>query len=176
MFSLFPLCNLNLGSHKDDWTVVQMFVKYLAIMGSSIMEVFERSYVSLATLTLGMIVFPLFVESTLSGRYRFLIGSLHGMIHFLNAVSVLVIMEMIIEVALENGLIGQKSAFDTFLIHFPTLVSLFQHLDANYSHGFILKILKMVFSVVDITGFHVALRQTMCNAKIKQYGIYILLV
>ena len=82
--------------------------------------------------------------------------------------NVIILMEMIIEAALENELIGNKSPFDTFQKHFKKTHDVLQHVDNHYTFGLITGTLKMLFTVVDITGFHVSLRKSMCTSKYKK--------
>ncbi|ETO31334.1 hypothetical protein RFI_05786, partial [Reticulomyxa filosa] len=168
VFSAFPLCDLNIDSTKENWTVYDGVKKYLAVLGHTILEIVERSYVSVTALFIGWLLSVALVDRTLQFRHRFVIGTAHALLHFLNAVSVLVVMEMTIEAALENKLIGNKTAFDTFAAHFPSIVSVLKSLDEQYTCGWILYLLSGIFSVVDITGFHVSLRKTICDAKVKQ--------
>lgn len=166
--SLFPLCNLQINSHLEEIKWSTLLSKYCQIFVQVTFEVFERSYISITVLIMAIIGMYVWTEAHLSIRTRCTITIVHVVTHYVASMTVIILMEMIIEAALENELIGKKSAFDTFQTHFKLTQDVLQHIDNHYTFGVITYILKMLFTVVDITGFHVSLRKSMCSSKYKQ--------
>ena len=180
VFSLFPLCNLNLQSvdysnnnninndnNRNELTLMDMFYKFCRIFWIATFEIFENSYVSI---TFGFVsfwvVFAL-VDGYVGTKWRFVITTFHWVSHYIAAVSIVVIMEMIIEAALENKLIGVDSTFDTFITHFPKTYQLLEMIDPT-NNGYLIGFFRSLFNFIDITGFHVSLRKQMCETKVKQ--------
>ena len=170
VFSLFPLCNLNLGSDKPEWNINSMFYKFINIFLLATFEIFENSYISITAFFLGFGICFFVIDGYIGFKKRFFSGLMHFVCHYIASVSIVVMMEMVIEAALENKLIGVSSTFDTFIVYFPKTFNFLQMIDENslFFNGYLLSFLRGLFNVIDITGFHVSLRKTMCETKYKQ--------
>lgn len=166
--SLFPLCNLELNSHLEELTMSRLVIQFKDIFIECTVEIFERSYISMGMFCIGSLGMFLWTESHLNVQLRTLISMVHLIAHYIGALTVIILMEMIIEAAVENELIGIKNPFETFRSHFPGTHQVIEHLDGHYTFGVITKFLKMLFTVVDVTGFHVSLRKTICTAKAQR--------
>ena len=166
--SLFPLCNLGLNSHLEELTPSRLAIQFKDIFLECTEEIFERSYISLGMVLFSSLGMYIWTEAHWSFNVRAAIAFVHLCAHYIGSLTVIILMEMIIEAAVENELVGTKSPFDTFRTHFHGTHQVLEHIDGHYTFGVITKFLKMLFTVVDITGFHVSLRNTICTAKAHQ--------
>eukprot|EP01083_Nonionella_stella_P090355 252429_1 len=169
--SLFPLCKLDINSHVEELTFSKLVFKFQQIFMMGTFEIFEHSYISITVVCLGLVGMYLWTESHLSFKFRIFIAITHMIAHYAASMTVIILMEMIIEASFENELIGIKKPYETFQTHFQKTHEVLQHVDHHYTFGCITSVLQVLFTVIDIAGFHVSLRQVICESEYKQYHL-----
>eukprot|EP01084_Bolivina_argentea_P265311 449670_1 len=171
--SLFPMCNLGIDSHIKELTWRNLFLKFIEIFINATFEIFERSYISITVFILGFFGMYFWTEPRLNVKFRIFIAFIHLIAHYIGSLTVIILMEMIIETAIENELIGKKLPYDIFETHFSKTHNFLLDVDNKLFYNFnsnigIIPILKILFTVIDITSFHVSLRGIICSNKYKQ--------
>ena len=164
IFSCFPLCSL----HDVDLTAAKGCFAMLAQLAWDVTkEIAEESYVSLAVLLFAFVGSYLSTNQHMGGvARRLLVALLHWCAHYLAALSTFIFAESLVVAITELHLDFAGSTWDTFKTYFVASYARIEWFDAHIcgDYGIFIKCAEVIVNAVDVCGFHVSLRNEMCNA------------
>jgi hypothetical protein len=100
---------------------------------------------------------------------RVLVGTVHTLFHSIAACSILIFMDSIMELAIENKVIGEDNLFTTFTSSFPLLSLWLQSAD-NYTWGLTSALVRFLTALFDIPDAMAQYKVLMCEYARKGQG------
>lgn len=167
VFSMFPQCNLSHILHKESWS--GRLRCFFGTMWSAFIYMLEHSYVSLsATLVLVMSSFS-FVPSKLSRKRRAIIGVLHVFAHLSAALTLMLLLELAIEICIRNRLLatsGYHTLYEWYHSmeseHFPDPTGLRARME-QWTFGLYPACIKYLMSAFDVPEVMAVTRINICK-------------
>ncbi|KAL6880444.1 hypothetical protein ACP4OV_012009 [Aristida adscensionis] len=167
VFSMFPQCNLVHILNEETWS--GRLKSFSSTIWSSLLYIFEHSYVSsVGSLTLLMASYS-FVPSKLSRRKRAIIGSLHVLAHLTAALLLMLLLELGIEVCIRNNLLatsGYHTLYEWYRSmeseHFPDPTGLRVRLE-QWTLGLYPACIKYLMSAFDVPEVMAVTRINICK-------------
>lgn len=167
VFSMFPQCNLVHILNEETWS--GRLKSFSSTIWSSLLYIFEHSYVSsVGSLTLLMASYS-FVPSKLSRRKRAIIGGLHVLAHLTSALLLMLLLELGIEICIRNHLLatsGYHPLYEWYRSmeseHFPDPTGLRARLE-HWTLGLYPACIKYLMSAFDVPEVMAVTRINICK-------------
>ena len=158
--SFFPMCNLNTIIESESY--IQLFATYLNVVALTHIQLFTHSYISLFVFICILISTISFTESNWPLLKRCTVGTVHAFAHSIAALSVLVLMECMIELGITKQIVAQTPLFDVFTQHFPEVQELFTLFD-QYTYNLTTILAYRLTAIFDIPDAMASYKLLMCH-------------